>query len=72
MGEMLRVHPFVSLLAGHLCPTLLKKAVPAPPLSAIVESKQSLLWCFGLFKVVLDGISVVLMPPAPSLCFARV
>lgn len=24
-GEMLRVHPFVSLLAGHLCPTLLSQ-----------------------------------------------
>ncbi|KAF2988045.1 hypothetical protein EK904_005420, partial [Melospiza melodia maxima] len=28
---MLRVHPFVTLLAGHLCPTLLNKTVPAPP-----------------------------------------
>lgn len=30
-GEMLRVHPFVSLLAGYLCPALLNMAVPAPP-----------------------------------------
>lgn len=30
-GQMLRVHPFVALLAGHLCPAVLNKAVPAPP-----------------------------------------